>query len=619
MDALARRLPAIAAILIAAILATLASGLLVRLVEAKSLSGVSQALRLGGYDWAQVQVDGLQVRIAGTAPSEAQRFRALTAAGTVVDSARVLDQMQVAAAVVAAPRFSIELLRNEKTVSLIGLVPAAMDRDAFLSSVRGIVGDGSVTDLLEASGQPAPDGWDDAVAYGLKALAVLPRAKVSVAADLVRVSGMADDGNDKRRLESELTRQAPDGMRVALAISAPRPALTPFTLRFLIDPAGKARFDACSADTDAARDRILEAAVAAGMTGKADCVIGLGAPSPRWGDAAALAIRAVKDLGAGTVTIADADVSLVAPATVTKAVFDTVTGTLDNALPDAFSLHAVLTEAVAEGAAASGDGPPDVVATLAGDGTLTMRGKVADARQQQVIDGFAKASFGAARVQNALRVDAAVPEGWAVRVLAGLGALKGLASGEVTVQPAFLKVTGVTGNADRQAQVSGDLSATLGEGADFAIDIAYDKKLDPVLGLPTADECVTDINAAIAVQKINFDPGSADIQSGAGATLDKIAALMKTCGEYPIEIGGHTDSQGRQEMNQALSQSRAEAVLEALVKRRAPTDNLTARGYGEEQPVADNATEAGREANRRIAVRLVPADEGTAAATGEKP
>ena len=71
-----------------------------------------------------------------------------------------------------------------------------------------------------------------------------------------------------------------------------------------------------------------------------------------------------------------------------------------------------------------------------------------------------------------------------------------------------------------------------------------------------------------------------------------------------MEIGGHTDSQGGEELNLGLSQSRAEAVLDALLARSVPTSALTARGYGESSPIASNESDAGREANRRIEFTL---------------
>jgi len=75
------------------------------------------------------------------------------------------------------------------------------------------------------------------------------------------------------------------------------------------------------------------------------------------------------------------------------------------------------------------------------------------------------------------------------------------------------------------------------------------------------------------------------------------------CGDIILEIGGHTDSQGREQMNLNLSQARANAVLFELQRRRILTKNIVAKGYGESEPVASNETEQGREKNRRIEFR----------------
>ncbi|MBL4559103.1 MAG: OmpA family protein [Rhodobacteraceae bacterium] len=70
-------------------------------------------------------------------------------------------------------------------------------------------------------------------------------------------------------------------------------------------------------------------------------------------------------------------------------------------------------------------------------------------------------------------------------------------------------------------------------------------------------------------RQITFDPGSPRIDAGAGVVVGKIAAILSDCEEVPmrIEIGGHTDSQGREQMNLELSQARAEAVIDALMAR----------------------------------------------------
>ena len=87
--------------------------------------------------------------------------------------------------------------------------------------------------------------------------------------------------------------------------------------------------------------------------------------------------------------------------------------------------------------------------------------------------------------------------------------------------------------------------------------------------------------------------------------LDNLATIFRSCGAIQLEIAGHTDSQGREEMNQKLSQSRAQAVLVELQRRRILTSSFVATGYGESQPIASNETEEGRETNRRIEFKLI--------------
>ena len=140
--------------------------------------------------------------------------------------------------------------------------------------------------------------------------------------------------------------------------------------------------------------------------------------------------------------------------------------------------------------------------------------------------------------------------------------------------------------------------------------MTYSEALDPLAALPTPEECVELINVAGNKRKITFAPSSSDIEPDAIPTIDAIADILRDCQTVQIEISGHTDSQGREVMNEQLSQARADAVLNAIMARRVLTSNLTAKGYGESQPIADNGTEEGREANRRIEFRLVTPETG---------
>ena len=209
---------------------------------------------------------------------------------------------------------------------------------------------------------------------------------------------------------------------MALDVSAPRPVITPFTLRLVKDETST-RFDACSADTDATRDRILEAAREAGLTGSSACTVGMGVPSPNWGRAVQQAIGAVNDLGAGTVTFSDADVTLVAAEGTAQSDFDRVVGELENRLPKVFALNAVLPETVDPT-----QGPPEFTATLSPEGQVQLRGRLTDENLRNLADSYAKAAFGSDMVYTAARVVDDLPSSWPVRVLTGLEALAQLLS-----------------------------------------------------------------------------------------------------------------------------------------------------------------------------------------------
>jgi OOP family OmpA-OmpF porin len=586
----------------------------VNAIEQRSVDAVATAMETNAQNWVQVDADGLQVQLSGTAPNEATRFRALAIAGSIVDAARVIDGMQVEdSAAFEAPKFAVEILRSGDGISLIGLIPAATDRSAIVDAISAIAGDTPVIDMLETADHPVPDGWEAALAFGLQSLRKLPSSKISIAADRIAITASSESIPEKKRIETELARKVPGAVELVLNIKAPRPVVTPFTLRFLIDENG-AKFDACTAQSEEARDRIIKAATVAGMESKASCVLGLGVPSHRWAEAVEKGILALKEMGGGSITYSDADVTLVALDTTPQATFDRVIGELETALPDVFSLHSVLPEKTKINGTGEGDGPPEFIAIRSPEGQVQLRGRVTDERLRSAVESYARARFGNESVYAATRLDEALPDGWPVRVLAGVEVLAELENGSVIVQPGIVTVRGITGNPDTNSTISRILSDKLGESENFNIEVKYDKKLDPLLGLPTADECVEQLNAALNEQKISFDPSAATFGADSTATIDKLAKLMKNCSDFEMEIGGHTDSQGREEMNLELSQQRAEAVLAALMSRRVLISALTAKGYGETVPIGDNDTEEGREANRRIEFKLL-ADQTAATTT----
>ncbi len=608
---LSQYLPYVVAILVAAGASVVGAMFAVDRLEERASSDVRLVLVQQGLDWVELEVDGLDVSLSGTAPDEAARFRALSVAGTVVDASRVIDKMGVAAPeAIEPPDFAIEILRNFDGVSLIGLVPAAMDREDMVDQVRRISGSDDITDLLEVADFPVPEGWDGALEFALGALATGVRSKISVSSDFVSVTAIADSNASKQTLEATLARNVPDGVVLNLDISAPRPVVAPFSVRFIKDADGT-RFDSCTADSIQARDAIVSAAVSAGFQGQADCVVGLGSPTRTWSEAVVSAIQTVDQIGGGRITFSDTDVTLAALPSTEPSSFDLAVGQLENRLPDAFTLHAIEPEPVlAEGQ--EEDDPeivPEFVGVLAESGELQMRGRLPDNQVKAAVDGYARARFGVGNVVSATRLDGGLPSGWPLRVLSSLEALSALNHGSVIVRQESVEIKGATGDPEVRGRVSRLLSEKLGTGQDFTVDVLYQESLKTVEAAPEPEECVDRINSVLSELQIKFAPGSTEIEEETVPTIDKIVEILRVCQTVRMEIGGHTDSQGRESMNLRLSQARADAVLTEIMSRRILTSNLSAKGYGETEPIADNGEEEGRELNRRIEFKLFEEEE----------
>jgi outer membrane protein OmpA-like peptidoglycan-associated protein len=99
---------------------------------------------------------------------------------------------------------------------------------------------------------------------------------------------------------------------------------------------------------------------------------------------------------------------------------------------------------------------------------------------------------------------------------------------------------------------------------------------------------------------IHFDTAKAVIKPESQPTVDQIVALLKSNPKLKISVEGHTDNVGTLQSNQVLSEARAAAVVEAIVKQGVDRARLASAGFGQSTPVADNRTEEGRAKNRRV-------------------
>ncbi len=117
-----------------------------------------------------------------------------------------------------------------------------------------------------------------------------------------------------------------------------------------------------------------------------------------------------------------------------------------------------------------------------------------------------------------------------------------------------------------------------------------------------------EIRGTIRLEGVNFETNSDRLLPDANQVLDQAAEALRKYPDLVVEIAGHTDAQGDAGYNLGLSERRAETVRDYLVENGANPDSLTAKGYGETEPVADNATAAGRAENRRVELRIIDED-----------
>ncbi|MCH7627328.1 MULTISPECIES: OmpA family protein [Novosphingobium] len=169
------------------------------------------------------------------------------------------------------------------------------------------------------------------------------------------------------------------------------------------------------------------------------------------------------------------------------------------------------------------------------------------------------------------------------------------------------------------------LGAGIGGVAGAAVGYNMDKQIKQLREQTAGsgvDVTPTDNGTAILVNLPNgvtFDTDSTVIKPTFRDTLDRVAQSMVQYPNSLIDVYGHTDSTGSETYNQQLSERRAQAVASYLSSRGVSSARIRSQGFGETQPVASNATEEGRSANRRVEIKIVPVtqDDVAAARSGQ--
>jgi OOP family OmpA-OmpF porin len=138
------------------------------------------------------------------------------------------------------------------------------------------------------------------------------------------------------------------------------------------------------------------------------------------------------------------------------------------------------------------------------------------------------------------------------------------------------------------------------DGRNYELDIL---EMAPMIQEVTADAMYDALNKdGFMALYINFDTGKSNIKPESMAIIEQIAALLKAHSELKVSIEGHTDNVGTPQSNKTLSTQRAKSVMNAVVQKGIAATRLTALGWGQEKPIADNRSEDGKAKNRRVEI-----------------
>ena len=563
---------------------------------------VRHGLDVLGADWVSLKSDGMRISLHGRAPSPEAQALAIETAQATAPRALILN---VTSAVIrpAPPRepIALEVHRDSMGVTVTGRMAGEEMQARFAEQLAKAVPDLELHDFSGRNGAP-PETWGREFDLAVAAVAQIPNAYVKITPGSVRIEGALDDADAIRQLQGQFANLAGETVTLALDLRIPPQVIIPYRFAAWKDFGGL-RVETCAARDEAERVRILAALSQAGGEHHPEtCPVALGGPEGAWPAAISAALSALDALPTARIEMVYRTMYLEAAPPTEEAAFEAARGALEAALPEGFALdHRLIKTAIGQ------DMPRDAywLSFRDQDAGVLLTGRMPGQAELDALTTFAAALYGGQEVAHQLTVTATPPPpGWyraAQEVLAAMAAMEG-ARAEVTA--GRVSLSGRVASPDAAGQVRRDLSIVL-PGFELATEIEVDLP-GAIRSLPLIDAaCIAEMNRVIQAQPITFETGSAVIDADSQAVVDLLASTYGRCDGIALEISGHTDSQGSETFNQQLSQSRAEAVLDALLERAVPLDRLRATGYGESRPKTSNETEEGRAANRRIEFSVV--------------
>lgn len=559
------------------------------IIETDLRTRTMSALRLD-HPWAQVLITGRDLTLSGLAPDEDSRDGALSLARNIYGVRDVSD------ASVLLPEEKPYKLSAEKTlngITLSGFVPNESERANILSTLTGLLPGIAVSDQMKLA-RGAPAALVSLAGYGMSAFTRFSTGSVEITDGSMRVSGQALNPEDhEAALEILATIPPSAGILSAVEIT-PAKAQGDY-IWSASKAAGGLKLQGYAPDIEIRKAIIARAKLIGGDLTVDDAMrFASGLPDGvDWLAAAETGLGVLENMSEGTVSMRGNILDVAGDALDTEA-FRSIQDTLSTALPGGVVL----------GTADIGmvhGGSYQWAARSTAQG-VELDGLVPDDAVHARILEAVRLKFGAAEITDNLVVEAGAVEGFEDAAMVALQALSRLDDGEVSLQDGMVSIRGSALYDAADQDVVRLMAEDLPSGFASETTIGAARETGSLL---SAQACQTELNRLTASNSILFDTGEAAIQNHSYGFLDRVARAVKQCGDARLEISGHTDSDGTEADNIALSDRRAQAVIDFMTAAGVASSRLVGIGYGEGRPLESNETEEGKMANRRIEFKVL--------------
>jgi outer membrane protein OmpA-like peptidoglycan-associated protein len=482
-----------------------------------------------------------------------------------------------------------------EAVTIAGYVPNDVVKEALVATAKVALPSATINDETTiASGEP--EGFGEAASFAITALGRLREGGVMLDGLTLDMAGEARSVEDYQAVVDGVGGTLPKG--IVLVANEIMPAF--------VEPYGwSGRKEGDSVVVTgyvpslAGRDEVMEAAasVFAGLSVTSDIKVAAGEPKMDWIGAVKFAMTQLAALERGTVELGDKSYAIEGEARDSDA-FAALLVANERTLPASLEL--------AKADVSPPRASPYRFAVAHGTDGVVLTGFAPTESDKAGLVEVAGTLFGGAKVVDRIAFGSGAPPDFVAAASAAMDAAARLAGGKAEMVNTRVRVSGEAffQRAMNEVQVAARDGMPEGYTLELAIMTRQvGQPLDPT-------QCRDRLQADLKTGRIEFEGSNATLAEASLGLLDHVAGTLLRCGDIGIEVAAHADSDGSESKNRDLTQARADTVVDYLVDAGVKREQLTAVGYGEDNPVADNATEEGKRANRRIEFLVQLSDGG---------